>query len=327
MSTSSIKSQIAPADYERIRAYLQHTIPGGTPGTDKFAPVDDQLVDGFIKTLWRDYKPAYAQLGVPPPPSDYASGPPANKGLRYYAVDARHHRHGFSEFTATIPMVRLPLPSEAQDYKIATAIGDVIVSDHLLRNLQDVVSKAYPCERVELITPARRDGVRFAAIAVLLAYEKFSDNTPKYYILEAGLAQGAPRMSYISSSMAPMVRRSDYLPTQFSSPNNYYRGTLAMDGDQVLSLTIDSMTHDPRKDPSATPYITITATFTEVDTFDRRLDVAPVELYREAVVRVAALADAMGQKVADLSFLQGMFAQDGMQLDWLAKPPPGGAAK
>jgi hypothetical protein len=323
MTNLNVKSQIAAADYERIRGYLQHAIPGGAPGTEQFGAVSDQMVDAFVMTLWKEYKPAYAQLGVPAPPAGLvtaAATAPAAHGLQYYAVDARHHRHGFSDFTATIPMVRLTLPADEQSYSIETRIGLVLASDHLLRNQRDVVAKAYPCERVELITPARRDGVRFAAIAVYLAYEHSADVFPKYYILEAGLAQGGPRMTYIAKDMQPIVRRADYVPTQFSSSNNFYRGTMGMDGNEPTALTIESMTTDPRTHAAAQPYVTITATFHKAEVYDNRLDVRPVQLYREAVIRVAAIAEERDQKVPDLSVFQGLFAQDGMSLEWLTKP-------
>lgn len=321
-SPSAVRALLKPEDYERVRSYLQHTIPGGTPESGKFAAVDDQMVDSFVRMLWQDYKPAYAQLGVPAPPADIEKEGSQAKGLRYYVVDSRHHRHGMSDFVGTVPMVRLTLPVDEESYTISTAIGDVLASDHLLRNQRDVIAKAYPCERVEIITPARKQGVRFAAISVYLAYEKFSDTLPKYYILEAGLAHGGPRMSYIASSMAPIVRRSDYLPTQFASPDNYYRGTLAMDSNEPQTLTIESMTADPRKVVDIQPYITISATFHRTTVFDSRLAVAPTQLYREAVVRIAAIANALNQRVADMSVLQGVFAADGLTLDWLTKPVP-----
>lgn len=347
-SEVTVKSIVSPATYERVRGYLQHAIPGGAVGSPTFGAVDDELVDRFVILMWKEHPDAARKLGLPDAPADFlaslpadtfamrrqlghsfSSGNPEDEASalpRYYIVNSRHHRHGASDFVGTVPMVRISVPLDGDSYRINTAIGDVLGSDHLLRNLKDLVAKAYPCERAELITPVRRDGVRFAAISVILAYEKFADTLPKYYVLEAGLAQGGARMSYISSSMATIIRRADYQPTQFASPSNFYRGDMAMNGNEPAVLTIESFTSDPRKDSNAKPYITISATFVHVSRFDKRLDTAPLQLYREAVIRVAAIAESLGQKVDDLSFLQGIFAQDGRSLEWLTAPAPAGKA-
>lgn len=343
-SQTNVRTIVGAATYERIRGYLQHTIPGGERDSPKFGAVDDALVDDFVVLLWREHAQTARSVGLADPPAgflehqaaavprgaqrpieqSFASPADEEEGSvlpRYYIVHARHHRHGFSDFVGTLPMVRISLPLDGENYRLSTPIGDVLASDHLLRNLRDVVAKAYPCERAELITPVRREGVRFAAISVLLAYKHFADPQPAYYVLEAGLAQGGPRMSYIAPSMAPIVRRSDYQPTQFASTTNFYRGDLGMDGNEPTVLTIESFTADPRKEASAQPYITISANFVRVSRFDKRLDTTPLQRYREAVVRIAALAEAMNQRVADLSFLQGLFAHDGRSLDWLTSPP------
>jgi hypothetical protein len=348
-SEITVKSIISPAAYERVRGYLQHTIPGGAVGSATFGAVEDALVDRFVILLWQEHPEAARKLGLVDPPADFLDSLPVDSFAmrrklehsfsagggeneatdlpRYYIVNSRHHRHGGSDFVGTVPMVRISLPNDGDSYRIGTVIGDVLASDHLLRNRQDLVAKAYPCERAELITPVRRDGVRFAAISVILAYEKFGDTLPKYYVLEAGLAQGGARMSYIAPSMATIVRRSDYQPTQFASPSNFYRGDMAMNDNEPSVLTIESFTSDPRKDSSATPYITISASFVHVSRFDKRLDTAPLQLYREAVIRVAAIAESLGQRVADLSILQGIFAQDGRSLDWLTAPQPAGKSR
>ena len=70
--------------------------------------------------------------------------------------------------------------------------------------------------RVDLVTPARWDDVRFAAIAIYLAYVSEGDPVPAYYILEGGLATGSPRMIYISPDMNQEIRVSGYQPTPFS---------------------------------------------------------------------------------------------------------------
>ena len=342
MNTASIKSILSPTVYEQLRCYLQRTIPGGPENSPMFGAVDDALVDQFVIMLWKDHKAAFAGVGIPAPPpgfldamtravpetipeaSPFAGDEPDEdpEALpRYYVVNSRHNRHGVSDFVGVLPMVRISLPHDGDSYRISTAIGDVLASDHLLRNQREVVAKAYPCERVELVTPARRENVRFAAIAIYLAYQKAGDKLPSYYILEAGLAQGGPRMTYIAKDMQPIVRRSDYEPTQFSSANNYYRGALTLRGDDPLSLTIESLTSDPRKNPAEKPYITITSAFVRTNAYDRRLEMRPAQIYREAVIRVAAIAEALGKRVDDLSILQGLFATDGRRLDWLSVPP------
>lgn len=328
---SDIKSQVPPEAFERVRALLEASVPGGPAGTPSYGHVTDAGVSAFISALWRGYTPdqasAFASLGLPVPPQAVTAPAAAprpsgsSQAISYYAVASRHHRLGVSQFTATLPMVRVSLPNEADDWTIHTDIGDISSRDHLVRNLRDVVSKAWPCERVEMVVPARREGTRFAAIGVILCYAKFADALPAYYILEAGLAQGSTRMLYISRDMTPIVRRADYQATPMSHTTNFYRGTLNMAGNEPKELVIEAFqSGNPKTDPTAQPYNQINAVFEKVAATDKRLDKLPFDLYKEAILRIAAVCNVFGVKITLAGPFQGLLANEGLKLPWLNPP-------
>ena len=329
---TDIKSQVPPQAFERVRGLLEASVPGGPAGTPLFGHVADSAVEAFIAALWRGYTPdqapAFESLGLPAPPASTAA-PAATprptgstQAVSYYAVASRHHRLGVSQFTATLPMVRVSLPNEADEWTIETDIGEVASRDHLVRNVREVVAKAWPCERVEMVVPARREGTRFAAIGVILCYAKFADALPAYYILEAGLAQGSTRMLYISRDMSKIVRRADYQATPFSHTTNFYRGTLNMTGNDPQELVIEVFqTGNPNTDPTAQPYAQINAVFEKVPSTDKRLDKLPFDLYKEAILRISAVCGVFGVKMTLAGPFQGMLASEGMKLPWLNAPP------
>ena len=61
---STVKSQIQPADYERLRAMLRAAFPDQSPQ----AQITDVMVDSFVQSLWSQWKPSFqTDLGVPAP--------------------------------------------------------------------------------------------------------------------------------------------------------------------------------------------------------------------------------------------------------------------
>jgi hypothetical protein len=159
---------------------------------------------------------------------------------------AREKPH--SAFVGLLPQVRIPLPlTEPSDPLLAqTAIGSVFAGDHLLTSVAAVVqqmkrefpSKSYAdTTRVDLIGPARLGG-RFGAIALYLCYRNEAA-LPSYYILEAGLATGAPVRLFSSSHMGPIHGApTAYLPTPFVEASNTYDGALIMNGDDPEELLV-----------------------------------------------------------------------------------------
>ena len=109
-----------------------------------------------------------------------------------------------------INWVRVTLPEKEpplfhpRKNDIKTPIGWVRAADHLAFS-NDAIRKYvfndnYPngvehpgksqklpdFKRIDLITPARYGMVRFAPLAIFIAYEKWNSTTPLFYILEAG---------------------------------------------------------------------------------------------------------------------------------------------
>jgi hypothetical protein len=94
--------------------------------------------------------------------------------LRYYRVHATHDRAvpDYDPFTGHLGMVRVALPAD-KPHTVHTAIGDVVPEDHLLASIAEVERKYGAhidgaIDRVDLITPPRLHGARFAAISVYL---------------------------------------------------------------------------------------------------------------------------------------------------------------
>ena len=109
--------------------------------------------------------------------------------------------------------------------------------------------------------------MRFAAIRCCLGARKFGDTVPWYYTCwKAGWRRGRAHELHRPEHVGD--RSSIRLPADaVASPNNFYRGDLGMSGNEPTVLTIESFTADPRKDASAKPYITISATFVRVSRF------------------------------------------------------------
>ena len=90
-SEITIQSIVSPESYERIRSYLQHTIPGGAVGSATYGAVDDALVDHFVIELWREHPDTARKLGLPDPPAGFLQSlPPDQVALR------RKMGHSFS---------------------------------------------------------------------------------------------------------------------------------------------------------------------------------------------------------------------------------------
>lgn len=243
--------------------------------------------------------------------------------LGYYEGHARHERHGVHAFTGTVPMVlvRLPsVPGSAEDPErrfedISTGIGIVFAGDHRLHSIE--IFRAHYCEHldfvpssVELLTPARYLGARFAAVATYAARDEHGD--VRAWVLEAGMATGEPCVLYLSEG-GPITKRTWYAPTPFSSDRNFYTGDARFDaGGRPESLRVDV-----REGREAPPHITVTVDYDEVEqpspTFASRLTV-------EAACRVAAIAEKIGKPIPGAELLSPLLAALGRELDWEVEP-------
>ena len=221
--------------------------------------------------------------------------PHAPGAVRYYKVHATHNREhpDYDPFTGHVGMVRVTLPRD-RPQRIATAVGDVEPNDHLLATVAEVEAK-YGARidgeitRVDLITPPRHHGGRFAAISVYLGFTARSPDTPSFYVLEAGLATGQPKVLYFAPSFdTRLVSYSGYRPTPFSDSTHVYTARLTPLGDSPLLLQIRA-----HRDQSSRPYLCIHSVFEETDQPDTTW---PAQLLLRAAAIVARrLLDGVGR--------------------------------
>ncbi len=204
-SSSPAKEAVGPEKFAAIKHALSRAFPQ--------ANVTDSVVAGIVEVLVqrRSLGPGgglKAEQREAAPITKHVQ----EKEHRLYFGDATHHRVKAmppaqqpmqSEFTVPLPMVRVTLPEtlDASALTIATEIGDVdLGKDHLLGSVDLIHAKyggapylGYRPGRVDLITPARFAGGRFAAMALYLGYRHKADRAPSFYLLEAGTATGTPR--------------------------------------------------------------------------------------------------------------------------------------
>jgi len=169
-----------------------------------------------------------------------------------------------------INWVRVTLPEKNAPFleplknDIKTPIGWVRACDHLAFSNEAIreyiFNDNYPngvdqpgetqqlpaFKRMDLVTPARYDFVRFAPLAIFIAYEEVDSTTPLFYILEAGNALGQPKVMYASSPNlnTPILMESGYKPTPFSSPENYYLSEVEFDKMDPIHVSIKVFTEE-----------------------------------------------------------------------------------
>ena len=208
-----------------------------------------------------------AQLGLVQGQDSVARAMPSD-GFRYYDIASTHHRiiPNYEPFVGYLSMTRITLPqSDAEVRDIRTAIGTVAVGDHIYGSVQafkqTYLEAPYKnTTRLDLVTPPRELGLRFGAVSAYLGYTNGSA-MPSFYVLEAGTVTGEPKVPFASATLdGGIVAYTDYQPTPFAKKNHVYRGSLQVVGDnpELLTITSEATAH--------TPYIRITAKFTETTT-------------------------------------------------------------
>lgn len=320
---SAIKSIVGDARFEAIRAALVQTFP------DPHTVVSDEMVDTAIRlakskgiTVAPFDDPQIPALDVLPSPTTVS-----DTEYGYYVAHATHERFQapYSKFTGHVPMVRLPLPLTGiagQVPDLITPGGSILAADRLFpsvevmgAHLRSDPRMGYVPERVDLITPPRIQGARFAAIALYLGYKQRSDRAPSFYVLEAGLATGQPRMRYLGPTMdAVIAEQTRYQPTSFSARWHWYRGTLEMrtdDPNEPYKVGVQSFLSTPPQDQ----YIGVTVRYQRQSAPDTTW---PYFLLIQAGARLSAIADALGADVSlDVRFLLRFIAGN---LSW-ERPP------
>lgn len=344
----SIKATIGSETYERVRQMLQKSFPGrgeSVPDETVDAVIlalqsapDEQAVAFGLPGHSVEKRAAEAELAdeLVEVEERSESSWRAAEQFPLYLARARHHRKrrmGSTEafesaFLGELPLVRVPLPRSfngmGQEPGVETEIGTVhFKRDHLAGSVEQIVARynrpngsaprlGYDPERVELITPARLFGARFAAIAIYLGYRRASDPTPSFYMFEAGTARGEPQMLYFAEHMTDTItQRSGYAPSPFSSPNNTYHGWITMDGDEPRQMIVQANM------PTLPFYIEVTVDYDHVDTADRT---SPAFYTIGAAMRVATIARSMGVS-SDVPFESVLAALGRSQLPWITLPP------
>jgi hypothetical protein len=297
----SIRQIVGNDRYEQLRRALRTAFP------DKDTVVTDGAVDvAFQVAKFEWHAPDLRDLPIPPAPAVVPPPSAASAGSRfqYYEGRATHTRVGApgSVFTGHLPLVRFRLPDQGTTQTLPTIkspAGDILPVDRLNPSV-DVLWATYKGDplltfgrpaRVDMITPPRLDGARFAAISLYLCYAGEADVSPSFYILEAGLATGQARMPFLGRTMeSPILAQTQYKPTTFSQPFHIYSGKLTMRAEapgepQALSVRV----HE-RKPPSD-PYLVVTVDYQKRET---PLLTNPFHLTIAAGARVQAIADALG---------------------------------
>ncbi len=325
----TIKQQMKPTDYERLRSALQACFPDHS--TD--ARITDDMVDGLVQEMWRHWQPDYqSKLGLPAPGPLAASAVSAGafpSVVGYFLARARHSRvrkgAPFSEFVGELPVVRVRL-AKTDRSTIATAIG-IIDDDASLYFTVDEwnqrligVPGFQPAARLELITSPRVGIERFAAVACYLAYAGANDPTPSSYLLESGLAQGGPRMPFYAATIqTQIVAQTNYTPTAMSDPSHWYYGSIVLAGKDVLS----SLHIEARTSQSRPAYMEVNVSY-DPATPDQLVARDPAGIRAGALFRMAAIAQALGIPLGDpmANFVQSVIAPFAKTLMPWIRPPP-----
>ncbi len=302
----TIRDDLGAENYEQLRNILKSAFHTGGG-----QPLSDATVDQAVRCLWENYKPEYGQLGVPPPPASFAplqnallaSSDP--RVLALYSGQATHSRTLVmqsdqpmqSKFTATLPMVRVSLPNSFDDpdeLSLQTPIGVVYFKDdHLVGSVSAVNDKysdaahlGYSAARVDLITPARKEGARFGAVAIYLGYQNANDASPSFYILEAGLATGESKMIYFGKTLDTTITQPAYYePTAYASVTDTFVGNIAVVGQDPTDLWVTS-----QGQTQSSPFIGVHVKLVPLNPADNKW---PAELTFQAAARVALIGQVM----------------------------------
>jgi hypothetical protein len=321
---------MTPADYERIRSVVHACFPDPASPLSR---VTDAMVDHFVHATWtidginREHR---LQLGIPEPPDNwvppsFAAGQDDELVIRYYTAKATHRRTKmdgsvFHRFVGEVPSVRLRLPATNQ-VSCSTAIGIVDLTTSLYLSVADFNARLQntpgfvPAAEVHVVTPARMDGERFAAIALYLSYANAGDPAPQAYLLEAGLAQGGPRVPFYGATMdTVIVAQTNYQPTPFSMPSHWYRGTLTMAGNEPEALKVEVFI-----DHLAKQYMQVEVEYSAGNS-ETISKINPFFLRATAALRVMTIGNSLGMHLAP-DVVQPVLAALGRLFPWQPAPP------
>jgi hypothetical protein len=141
------------------------------------------------------------------------------------------------------------------------------------------------------------------------------DAAPSFYVLEAGLATGAPVRLYPSRDLSKITHApTAYQPTPFVQLSNTYDGELRLDQNEPVTLVVRSY-REPRT-PTLDWRVQVVVTYVP-RTAATVTKQAPGDLTLVAAERIAAIGAAIGvHAVPD----QGLLAAAGKRLPWFRPP-------
>lgn len=226
----------------------------------------------------------------------------------------------------TLPENDMPHPHW---YYIDTPIGRVRADDHLAFSCETlrryVFNEQYPngvdeppvqaklpaFKRVDLVTPARYDGIRFAPLAIYIGYEEEDSETPLFYILCGGNVLGQSKVLYPSTDLdTPQLMHTSYRPTPFTSPDYYYLYDVKFNKMDPIHVSIKVFTEDEIRKGTDQYHFQINlalerVTAEQVATVDNFIP--PAKQVLDAFLRVEELS-FRGLPQADVSLLEMQIA-------------------
>jgi len=294
-----------------IHSYLEHdgasldryTHHAGT-GSEEFRKLAEQVKSekilvlgpaGSIEHTAKKLQKEKERMAVPHPAAAIGGR------WEFYTTQAIHARRvpHTEKHDGIAHWVRVTLPEHdapllhPHAHDIETPIGWVKANDHMAFS-NDALRKYkfhhhYPngingghetpvlpaFERMELITPARYDGFRFAPVALFVAYLKKDDTLPYFYIMESGNGLGFPKVMYPSGTDLdiPRLMKSNYKGTPFTSADNFYQLKTTFKGNHPDQISIKVFTKEQLEKDPANFHLSISLQF-EASTLD---DVASID--------------------------------------------------
>jgi hypothetical protein len=180
------------------------------------------------------------------------------------SLHTREKQNNNKNHDAIVNWARITLEEKANTHKkrnIETPLGWIRASDHLAFSNQDLRNYAFtdhypnginnpgvqpklpPFKRVDLITPARYNGFRFAPLAIYIGYAEKESTTPIFYALTGGNALGESKVLYVSTNVGEeTLMECGYKPTPFSDPENFYQFNVKFDKMNPVDITINVFT-------------------------------------------------------------------------------------
>jgi hypothetical protein len=321
----TIRDQISEETYGRLLRFMCAAFPDSKPD-DR-----DAQIEALVHEMWSRWDPCMARdLGLPPPPAAMPKAiarPLVSAGsdpATYYVAEATHRRATAAPhdaFVGHLPVVRVRAP-QSGEATIHTGGGDVYSGDHLVYSVDDVNAKfanalGYQATRVDIVTPPRLWGARFAAVAAFIGYRD-PNGPPSFYLLEAGMATGEPKVLFFGKTMdTEIVDWSSYTPTPFSAANHRYVGKLAVSATgEPVALSVKAF-RKPKNGNAfePNPYIAIDAVYEKAT---GPSELFPAAITAQAALRVAAIAEALDMD--PFHPFTGLMADLGNALPWLTKP-------